>query len=212
MKTTLPKTSGYLPGMFNQAATHFATRANRELTLAVACPTCRCRFHVVDASHENEMIRCDKCTTEFRLSAGQNWVDYLEFKLPLTVLGLWVFIFQRIPAWAMSQVSALLATIEAFLNWVFPMGWRCLKVFGWAMIGVFIPVVPAAILGVMASGANRLPPPFQWIGLGLGLLAVGWFLLVAGGYTWAWAHHRRGRKQSLRQLPPLAMPASPNAG
>jgi predicted Zn finger-like uncharacterized protein len=212
MKTTLAKTSDHLPNPAGSSTTQFVAREARDMTLAVTCPHCRGRFGVADATDDNMLVRCDNCPKEFRLANGMCWLDYLEFKVPLVIVGLWVFISQRIPAWCISVAVALLLKIRAFLLWLVPVSWKVVRVTGWVMLAASILVVPAMALGVAAFGVHRvLPPTFQYLSMGLGALAVGWVVLALGGYSWAFNYYRRKRKQRLAQIP-VVLPLSPHAG
>ncbi len=210
MKTAILKTSEYLTMTIGYLAALLAARRAREVTLDLSCPFCSCKFQVADPTDDNEQVHCEKCTRQFRLAAGLSWLDWLEFKIPLSIAGCGVFITRRIPAWIMSKLVGLLAGIEAFLNWVLPRVRKCVKVTGWVLYGVSIGVVPAMVFHLFAVGADwLLPSSVQFVSAALWLMAIAWLLLVAGGYAWAWVGYRRQRKQHLRQLPPLAMPVSP---
>src|SRR5271154_5004546 len=107
MKTPGLTKSVHLPTIAGHAAARLAASPAREKTLAVSCWSCGCRFHVADATDDNMLVRCGKCGKEFRLGNGMTLLDWLEFKLALTIVGFWVFLF-RIPAWVISHAVAFL--------------------------------------------------------------------------------------------------------
>jgi hypothetical protein len=110
-------------------------------------------------------------------------------------LGMYVFVFRRIPAWVYDAVAGLLLNLAHFCLWLVPFSWKLARVAGWLFLWFGLLVGPPLLLGRLQTA---LAPRNGW----LMLLAVGWFLLSASGSTWAFLHYRRRRKTECVGAPP----------
>jgi uncharacterized protein YbaR (Trm112 family) len=164
----------------------------------INCPNCRGHCSAEENAELEALIDCRSCMKNFPLAEALPLLERAEILLMSMIIGLFVFVFRRMPAWVYGIVVGWLRNIREFCRWLLPFSWRAVRVAVLLFVCLEILIGPACVLTLGAVWTKGWPGYWSLL---LGVLAGLWLLGVSVGYGWAFFYYRRSLKPDAFRFP-----------